>query len=412
MTEQLLQGLSDKEAKRTLASIVEISAVDSIPGADRIQVATVKGWKVVIKKDEYVVGDRAVYFEIDSFLPVADEYSFIGKASINPITRASGEFQSGIRLRTVKLRGQVSQGLLMPFTGVANVSDLSDEELASKLSALPVGSDVTELLGVTKWERPEVTTNMGQSAGGFPSEYVDKTDEERIQNLPKAYSILTGEAFYGSSKYDGTSTTIVKDGEELIFASRNLRLKEGSEIEAYLDAVGVLDKLKAYSGDLVIQGEFYGEGIQGNPLGIIGRRHAVFNIHKGDRRLGLLEMIQLAGELGLELPEVSILGSSDESQILEIKAAIKVANSGRKPHSASKFSRADAGPLPIKVKEIVRTDFHFTPDELLALADRQRYDSNNSVQEGIVFRPLSGSTRGNIVSFKAISNKFLMKHDA
>jgi RNA ligase (TIGR02306 family) len=95
--------------ERKLASIQEIISVEDIPGADNIQVATVKGWKLVVKRDEFKAGDKAIYFEIDSFLPIKDEFEFLRKSSF----KRMGDLE-GFRLKTIKLRGQVSQGLLLP----------------------------------------------------------------------------------------------------------------------------------------------------------------------------------------------------------------------------------------------------------------------------------------------------------
>lgn len=122
---------------RHLATIRTISDVSPIPGADAIEVASVDGWKVVIKKGEFSAGERGIYFEIDSFLPVRPAYEFLRKSSFrqHPVSN-----EEGFRLRTVRLRGQVSQGLLLP--------------VPYELAGLPVGSDVTSDLGITKWEYP------------------------------------------------------------------------------------------------------------------------------------------------------------------------------------------------------------------------------------------------------------------
>lgn len=123
---------------RKLATIQTIKDIQPIPDADAIEVAKVMGWEVVIKKNEYKVGDKVVYFEIDSYLPREPRYEFLEKACLRNIP-VLGE---GLRLKTIKLRGQISQGLLMPLSVYPE----------HNLSELKVGTDVTELLGVRLFE--------------------------------------------------------------------------------------------------------------------------------------------------------------------------------------------------------------------------------------------------------------------
>ena len=96
---------------RKMARIVKIDAINPIPDADAIEVATVGGWKVVVKKGEYSVGQLAIYCEIDSFIPTTIA-SFLTKPGHTPKVYEGVE---GERLRTVKLRRQLSQGLLLPL---------------------------------------------------------------------------------------------------------------------------------------------------------------------------------------------------------------------------------------------------------------------------------------------------------
>jgi RNA ligase (TIGR02306 family) len=129
--------------ERKLASIQEIIDLNPIDGADMIEVATVKGWKLVTKKGEYNVGDKAIYCEIDSYLPVTDEFEFLRKTSFKKM----GDLE-GFRLKTIKLRGQVSQGLLLP------VDILLNKLATDRYNQLNIGDDVSELLGIIKYEPP------------------------------------------------------------------------------------------------------------------------------------------------------------------------------------------------------------------------------------------------------------------
>ena len=156
---------------RKLAKIVKIDELNPIEGADKIEVATVGGWKVVAQKGLYNVGDLAVYFEIDSWIPntVAP---FLTRPEHYPKVFEGVE---GERLKTIKLRGQLSQGLLMPYKEAIPFAEQG---------VLIEGDDVTELLGIKKWEKPVNAQLAGVCKGNFPS-LIPKTDQERCQNLKK-----------------------------------------------------------------------------------------------------------------------------------------------------------------------------------------------------------------------------------
>jgi len=149
-----------------MASIRRIDSIGPIPGADAIECARVGGWDVVVKRGEFAVGDLAVYCEIDSWIP-NDLAPFLSKGS------EPREYNGvrGERLRTVRLRGQVSQGLL-----------LSRYIVLDRVGEIHEGQDITELLGIQKWEAPVPASLAGEVRGMFPG-YIRKTDQERIQNL-------------------------------------------------------------------------------------------------------------------------------------------------------------------------------------------------------------------------------------
>ena len=159
--------------ERKLATIRTISELRPIEGADKIELAIVDGWQVVVAKDvEHMVGDKVVYCEIDSFLPIRDEFEFLRKSSYKKM----GD-QEGFRLKTIKLRGQVSQGLILP------ISVVPITQFATALN-LPEGMDVTEMLGIVKYEPPIPAELAGKVKGGFPS-FLSKTDrsEEHTSEL-------------------------------------------------------------------------------------------------------------------------------------------------------------------------------------------------------------------------------------
>jgi RNA ligase (TIGR02306 family) len=359
---------------RKLASIRTITDIQPIDGADAIEVAVVGGWKVVTKKGEYKPGDLCVYCEVDSFLPICDEFEFLRKSSYKKMKDGS----EGFRLKTIRLRGQVSQGLLLPLT-------MLDSTLYKGLITIVDGEDVTERLGITKYEPPIPAELSGKVKGLFPS-FIRKTDEERVQNLTKEYEgwrLQSKHQFYVTEKLDGSSATFYyKDG---VFGvcSRNLEL---SEPEPFVPGMVMCDdgierpktentfwkvareldlenKLRSYGKNLSIQGELIGEGIQGNPYKIKGQTVRFFNIFDIDNQTYYgLPMFMATMEHTFGLETVPVL---DTNFIL--------------PNDVS---------------------------ELLSYADAKSTLNPNFDREGVVIRSLDRT-----ISFKVISNTFLLKHE-
>jgi RNA ligase (TIGR02306 family) len=203
-------------SERKMATIRKIDEIRPIEGADAIEAAVVGGWVVVIKKGEFKAGDLAVYLEIDSWVPhvVAP---FLSKG------QEPREFNGvkGERLRTVKLRGTTSQGLLLPI----NILDsIPSEEAGAWMS----GDDVTEFLGIQKWEAPIPASLSGDVEGVFPT-VVPKTDQERIQNLTeelKTWQSNSAFTWEVTEKLDGSSMTVFVHGDREGVCSRNWALKE------------------------------------------------------------------------------------------------------------------------------------------------------------------------------------------
>ena len=301
---------------RKLATIRKIDALNPIDGADAIECATVGGWKVVVKKGEYTVGDLAVYCEIDSWIPT-ELAAFLSKG------KEPREFEGikGERLRTVKLRGQLSQGLLLPLAEViAN---------AGCWSPLEEGDDVSEWLNIKKWEMPMNAQLAGMARGNFPS-LIPKTDQERAQNLVQEIvgAIEAGMKFEITEKLEGSSMTCYLIDGEFGVCSRNLDLKETEENTFWQVARHnkIEENLRALDMDNVaIQGELIGPGIQGNIYKLSKPEFRVFdmyNITLGTfvtpkarcryvEQLGLLHVPVLASaaELNdiLDAPEISQL---------------------------------------------------------------------------------------------------------
>lgn len=243
--------------ERKLASVVRIVDVNPISGADAIEVATVKGWKVVVKKGEYKVNDLAVYYEIDSFLPIKPEFEFLRKSSFKKMGQ-----HEGFRLKTIKLRGQLSQGLLTPIPeGILNPKE---------------GDDLTEALDIQKYEPPIPAQLAGKIKGTFPS-FIPKTDEIRIQNFQAEVGFSpAGERVYITEKLDGTSfTCYYKDGEFGV-CGRNWELTETADNSLWHMAklLNLKQKLTNYGKNIALQGELIGNGINGNLYNL--REHKLY----------------------------------------------------------------------------------------------------------------------------------------
>lgn len=344
---------------RKLASIRKIDGIRPIDGADAIECAIVGGWVVVVKKGEYEAGDLAIYCEIDSFIPTKLA-PFLTKPGQFPKTYNGVE---GERLRTVKLRGTLSQGLLLP-TKIAE-----DIVCPGEFFSFDEGSDVTELLGIQKWEPPVSAQLAGLAKGNFPTA-VPKTDQERIQNLSGKFdewkvSALTFEV---TEKLDGSSMTCYLPYEgEFEVCSRNLSLKKDENNSFWKSAIANDIERKMIDFGLrgyAIQGELVGEGIQGNKYGIKGQDFYVYDIYcvQLGKYLTHTERFEICEQLGLK-------------------------------HC----------PLINKRLKFNQTD---TVSFLLDWAEDVSILNFKTQREGLVFKCVENTD----ISFKAISNKFLMKH--
>lgn len=159
-------------SERQLARVVKIDQVIKHPNADSLDLCKVGGWQVVAKLGEFKAGELAIYFEIDSWIPVELAPFLIKGSEPHEYNGVYGE-----RLRTIKLRKELSQGLLLPLSILNNVPSSYGFAFG-----VPEGEDLTEVLGIQKWERPLSANLRGMAKGNFPS-FLRKTDKERIQNL-------------------------------------------------------------------------------------------------------------------------------------------------------------------------------------------------------------------------------------
>lgn len=291
--------------ERKLASVQKVVSIKPIEGADNIECATVLGWHLVVKKGEFQPGDLGVYFEIDSVLPERPEFEFLRKSSWK-------EDIKGYRIKTVKLRGQVSQGILMPTKILAEevhkgiIAPDTIDPAASEIIyyfynfMIYEGQDVTELLGVRQWEDPKASIG-GDVKGSFPS-FIPKTDELRIQSIPGFLDRHQGVLFYVTEKLDGTSATFyLKDG---VFGvcSRNLEMKEGDTVYWQIaKKYEIEDKLRKIGKNIAIQGEIVGPGIRKNKYKLTEKRFFVFNLFDIDLQQRFWSIIVLKYPLNYNL---------------------------------------------------------------------------------------------------------------
>lgn len=251
--------------ERQLVTLDNIADIRPIADADAIEAATVRDWTVVVRKGEFEVGDVVLYFEIDSLLPLDDErFAFLAPRGEKIVDGTRYH-----RLKTARLRGTYSQGLV-----------LSAEQFVDEIAARQ--NTLADLMGVIKYEPPIPADLAGKIIGPFPTEFAPKTDAERVQNLGNAWYTIKSYNWYATEKIDGASVTYIKDNGKLRVCSRNWELEEDPDNTLWrlAEEYKIADILE---DGWTIQAEVYGEGIQGNRLGIKGQKLAVFAILHNDK---------------------------------------------------------------------------------------------------------------------------------
>jgi RNA ligase (TIGR02306 family) len=337
--------------ERQLVSLKTISEIRPIQDADFIEEAIVGGWHTVVKKGEFQPGDIGIFLEIDSLLDpeqqwVKDFASFMEKTKW--------------RVRTCKLRGVLSQGLLLPLTIIPEGIPINED------------MDLMSILNIRKYEIPEVPGSgfAGQARGNFPNYLVPKTDEIRLQSVLGCIDELKGKPYYISVKCDGTSGTwLYLADNDFVGCSRN-QMKKDDEFCVYYKIArkyDISEKLKNFPKRISVQGEICGPGIQGNPMGLKEIELFVFNIYDIDERryMDYEDFIAICKQLELQTVPILEIGDS----------------------------------------------FNYGLDELLELADG-KYPISGKPQEGIVVRPLIetySEVLHDRLSFKIINNTFLLK---
>ena len=368
-----------------LATIQEIIKLEPIEGADLIEKATILGWQIVVKKGEFKVGDYCCYIQIDTICPEIPFFEFLR--------------DSKFRVKTRKFRKCISQGLAVHLDSL----ECFKEQYTPGIGYYwKIDDDVTELVGVKKYEKTiEIVTDYvpvwkpktwygklyqkvyykylqkyfprKRYKTDFPTDIVSKTDEERIQNHPNYLEIYKGKKFHISEKLNGSSITIICQRKKTWFTSklnfrvcsRNMEIydKNNEWYKVFTDS-----KLKISLTDImqynknakliVLQGEYIGKP-QGNPYKLEKNEIRVFNVFVDGRKYSPMEL-------------------SDICRIYDMP----------------------------RCPELPTLMLNHTMQELIAMAEAKSVLNNSTEREGLVFRD-----EENTISFKVISNKFLIKND-
>lgn len=364
---------------RKLVTIRKISDILPIENADTIERAIVDGWQVVVLKNQFEKNDECVYFEIDSFLPDGDfRWQFLVDKQPR---KQNGKI--GHVLRTVRLRGAISQGFILPLHNFPEIRSkipisgwnplaMSDEEYSQRIlddKKYIASIDFAECLGVEKWDPPIPPELAGQVKGNFP-EFISKTDQERIQNLPDIFSEPPN-IYEVTIKLDGTSMTAYHYDGEVGVCSRNLELKLSEENKdntfvKLATETGLFQALKDSKMNVAVQGELMGPGIQKNREKLIKHSLFIFDVYDIDKR--------------------SYMTPEERVQFCHVHFR--------------HLLRVGINHVPI-----LDANFLFenqTLDKILKMAEGPSL--YNIPREGIVFKRIDGQ-----FSFKAINNNFLLK---
>lgn len=361
---------------RQLATIRRVTKILPIEGADSIVLAQIDGWQCIALKEEFKDDDLCIYFEIDSWIPRMPQVEHL-------YSRAGKKFndREGIRIKTIKLRGQLSQGLALPIGKFMELFVGSKFDEGQELCEYFFeGNDVSEMIGVEKFELPIPLELAGQARGNYPS-FIPKTDQERCQNIAKnIFEKNAGARYERTMKMNGTSFTGYHLEEEVGPAvdgvcSRNWDLDMGEDnagnslVRMFVDS-GLQAALRGFKRDLAVQGELMGPGIIKNYEGFASHKLFVFDIFDIDKQDYLTpeerhEVLADLYRFGLNedmVKSVPILG------------------------------------MNVSLEELGITDI----PSLLVSAEGASLQ--HAVREGDVYKRMDGK-----FSFKAISNNFLLK---
>ena len=347
--------------ERKLVSIQKILKLEKHENAETLEIARVLGWQTIVKKGEFHEGELICYLEVDSLVPPLPVFDFLKDKKY--------------RVKTIKLRGIFSQGLVMPLSILTGLK-FPDDIRENPVYEWKEGQEVTSLLGVTQWV-PYVSPNLaGQIKGPFPG-FLQKSDQTRIQILRPLLEKYKGIKCSYSEKADGSSCTVyIKDGEFGV-CSRNLELKETPENSLWKLArkYDIENKLRQLGKNIALQGEVVGPGINHNTLN--------------------LKYLDIYFYDAFDIDTYKYYDLNDFKILVENK-------------------------LKLKTVPIISYDFELIDniDELVKLSIGKSKINPEGPREGIVVRPLKEiydcsvmEDNNGRISFKVVSPEYLLKYD-
>lgn len=381
---------------RALAHIEIIKNLRPIPNADNIEVAEILGWECIVKKDEFKIGDKVIYIEVDSVMPEKPEYEFLRSRNF--------------RIRTIKLRGQISQGLVLPILPTLVGHAYHGEP------RFQISTDVTELLGITKYLSPsekeeikkvEINQNKlskfmkryswfrrlflsKKQKEGFPY-WVSKTDEPRLQNMPQVLEQFKDKEVFVTEKIDYQSVTFtgkmvnnttpiigkfLSKKYQFVVCSRNLVNNDRNSLYWKIAEKYNIEQILRENPTLTIQGEQGNTKVQGNKYGIKEPTLWVFNVidHEKNYHYDWLEIIQFCNKYNLQtVPLLKTFKDDGDKRV-----RITLSDLGSTVQELVEFSKGKS-----------------------VLADIPR--------EGIVVRCIENGKK--LLSFKIINPDFLIKYN-
>lgn len=347
---------------RKMAEVVQISDVVPHPNADQLEFCLIEGWRCIVKKGEFQPGQLAVFLQPDAWSP----------NTLTPFLEKEGRtrFYNGIpgsKIKTIRLRGEVSQGLVLPLS-----------VLPADTGHYPqIGDDVSEILGVQKWEPAIPACLAGKMKGNFPF-WGRKTDQERIQScfrMVKGH--LLCDVWTIEEKLDGSSMSVGKFHDDIVVCSRNLSLdienpenRVNNSFVRTAYELNMIEGLRILNRNIMISGELIGPGIQGNLYKRENYEWHVFDI--------------------LDVDSGKYVTSQERMEILT---------------KLNDITGKQISHVPVIDHEII---FPFLEDTefFLNYAEGKSVLNPKQDREGLVFK----NQRDPDISFKAISRKFLLKH--
>lgn len=307
--------------ERQLATIQRILDINPIPDAEAIERVTVKGWNVVSEKNIHKIGDLAIYIEIDSIIPIYPEFEFLRKSSY----RQFKDGTEGFLLRTVTMRGQVSQGLLLPLSIIQNITNYQFHYNTDSVTLwnnddkgeiyFKEGDDITQLLGITKYEEP-IPDEITITAKGMSPSFVPDSSLPRAQNSQDFINRYAGETFRQTEKLDGWAVSYYLNSDVFGVCSRGVDFKEikGNPYWDFAKKSNLEERLRKVldpGTNIVLQGELIGEGIAKNKYKLKGKTVRFYNCRSHTGEDGPVSIIlqvlnfQTDDEILLECPVIN-----------------------------------------------------------------------------------------------------------